>query len=85
TGAMRLPILAIVLYCVLIFASIRSDAVPKKAFFFSNDGNKRKNTSSNEPIEAVNGYFCNKGTKNSNKTSDEKRVVPTGPNPLHNR
>ena len=85
TGAMRLAALVVMaLYFLLMFASIRSDAAPKKTFLFPKDGNKKENKSSNVPIEEVYRYFSNK-EKNTNNTLDEKRMVPTGPNPLHNR
>ncbi|KAJ9176964.1 hypothetical protein P3X46_012222 [Hevea brasiliensis] len=83
---MRLAVLVIaVLCCLLIFACIGSDAVQKKAFLFHIHGAKKKNnTLSNRSLEAVNKYFSMKGKKNNN-TLDEKRIVPTGSNPLHNR
>jgi hypothetical protein len=39
---------------------------------------------SSSSLEAVNKSISN-SIKNKNLTLDEMRVVPTGPNPLHNK
>ncbi|KAJ6912980.1 hypothetical protein NC651_015451 [Populus alba x Populus x berolinensis] len=73
--------------CLVIFASTGSDAVPKSAFLFPiDDANKKKTSShvSSSSLEAVNKLISN-SIKNKNLTLDEMRVVPTGPNPLHNK
>ncbi|KAF1887555.1 hypothetical protein Lal_00040609 [Lupinus albus] len=62
--------------------------VARKNVFVSNmfDGANEKNTSM-----VVDSHKCNleselSCSENNNSTnSDDKRVVPTGPNPLHNR
>ncbi|CAL0330312.1 unnamed protein product [Lupinus luteus] len=61
--------------------------VARKNVFVSNmfDGANEKNTSI-----AVDSNKCNlkselSCSENNNTNSDDKRVVPTGPNPLHNR
>ncbi|KAJ6922155.1 hypothetical protein NC652_015953 [Populus alba x Populus x berolinensis] len=78
---MRLLVVLVMASCLVIFASTGSDAVPKSAFLFPiEDANKKKTSS----IEAVNKLISN-SIKNKNLTLDEMRVVPTGPNPLHNK
>ncbi|CAK7345576.1 unnamed protein product [Dovyalis caffra] len=89
-SAMRLLPVLIVALCLLIFASIGSDAVRKTAFLFPIDEANKKKSSSNvsssssSSLEVVNNLFS-KSSKNKNISLDEMRVVPTGPNPLHNR
>ncbi|KAE9601621.1 hypothetical protein Lalb_Chr13g0299771 [Lupinus albus] len=81
---MRLPGL-IVMLCLLFWVS---NTVARKNVFVSNmfDGANEKNTSM-----VVDSHKCNleselSCSENNNSTnSDDKRVVPTGPNPLHNR
>ena len=84
---MRLLAVLVMALCLLIFASIGSDAVPKSAFLSpTDDANKKKTSShvsSSSPLEAVNKFSSS--IKNKNFTMDEMRVVPTGPNPLHNK
>ncbi|KAJ6863596.1 hypothetical protein NC652_040209 [Populus alba x Populus x berolinensis] len=88
--AMRVLAVLVMALSLLIFGSIgRSDAVPKTTFLSPVDGSNKKKSSSNmspssSSLEAVNTLFSN-SSKNKNITLDEMRVVPTGPNPLHNR
>ncbi|OIV89733.1 hypothetical protein TanjilG_03522 [Lupinus angustifolius] len=70
--------------CLLLLAS---NTVARKNVFVSNmfDGANEKNTSME-----VDSHKCNlkselSCSENNNTNSDDKRVVPTGPNPLHNR
>ncbi|KAJ6699762.1 CLAVATA3/ESR (CLE)-RELATED PROTEIN 22 [Salix purpurea] len=85
---MRLLVVLVMALSLLIFASFGSDAVPKSGFLWpTDDANKKKTSShvsSSSPLEAVNKLFSN-SIKNKNFTVDEMRVVPTGPNPLHNK
>ena len=84
---MRLLVVLVMASCLVIFASTGSDAVPKSAFLFPiDDANKKKTSShvSSSSLEAVNKLISN-SIKNKNLTLDEMRVVPTGPNPLHNK
>ncbi|KAI5584147.1 hypothetical protein POPTR_006G071401v4 [Populus trichocarpa] len=84
---MRLLVVLVMASCLMIFASTGSDAVPKSAFLFPiDDANNRKTSShvSSSSLEAVNKSISN-SIKNKNLTLDEMRVVPTGPNPLHNK
>ncbi|KAJ6857590.1 CLAVATA3/ESR (CLE)-related protein 19 [Populus alba x Populus x berolinensis] len=90
---MRVLAVLVMALSLLIFGSIgRSDAVPKTTFLYPVDGSNKKKSSSNmspssppsSSLEAVNTLFSN-SSKNKNITLDEMRVVPTGPNPLHNR
>ncbi|KAJ6673185.1 CLAVATA3/ESR (CLE)-RELATED PROTEIN 22 [Salix viminalis] len=89
-GAMRLLAVLVMALCLVIFGCIGSDAVPKAAFLSPvNGSNKKKSSpnlsSSSSSLEAVSTVFSNSGAKNKSITLDEMRVVPTGPNPLHNR
>ncbi|KAH8481570.1 hypothetical protein H0E87_029156 [Populus deltoides] len=91
-NAMRVLAVLVMALSLLIFGSIgRSDAVPKTTFLSPADGSNKKKSSSNmssssSSLEAVNTLFSNSSkNKNKNITLDEMRVVPTGPNPLHNR
>jgi len=91
-NAMRVLAVLVMAISLLIFGSIgRSDAVPKTTFLSPADGSNKKKSSSNmssssSSLEAVNTLFSNSSkNKNKNITLDEMRVVPTGPNPLHNR
>ncbi|KAE9609887.1 hypothetical protein Lalb_Chr07g0180791 [Lupinus albus] len=65
--------------CLLFLACIGSNTMARKTMFVTNmfDGAKVKNTSM-----AVDDSHTK---SNKNTISDEKRVVPTGSNPLHNR
>ncbi|XP_011017739.1 PREDICTED: CLAVATA3/ESR (CLE)-related protein 19 [Populus euphratica] len=87
---MRVLAVLVMALSLLIFGSIgRSDAVPKTTFLSPVDGSNKKKSSSNmssssSSLEAVNTLFSN-SSKIKNITLDEMRVVPTGPNPLHNR
>lgn len=84
---MRFVVLVIAVLCsLLFFACIGSEAVQKKAFLFHVHGAEKKNiSSSNESHEGDNRYFFMQGKNIDNNTLDEKRIVPTGSNPLHNR
>lgn len=83
-GEMRLPELTLVVW-LLVWACIGSNTVARKNLLDSNllDGAKRKNTS----VALDDAHKCNPKILSSCNTtsSDDKRVVPTGPNPLHNR
>lgn len=87
---MRLTELILVM-CLLFWACIGSNTVARKTLLVSN-GAKKKNNSVGVALDGP--LKCNsKGShshlscyNNNNATSsDDKRVVPTGPNPLHNR
>lgn len=76
---MRL-VFVICVSCLLILASYnRSDhhAVARKL-----DANKESSSMEG----TINNFFSSfeKKKNNNNNTLEEKRVVPTGPNPLHN-
>ncbi|KAL5699670.1 hypothetical protein ACHQM5_030541 [Ranunculus cassubicifolius] len=77
---------------VLVIGSIGCGVVARDLFF---NGNKEalKVDNRETPNRDV-GYskgkskeidFCSHGLGSFNATSDDKRFVPTGPNPLHNR
>lgn len=86
----------IVLLCLLSLAFVGSDAVVRMTMLTATNGAKERK-SSNETLEAVNRcnskrlHFRSEKLSSSEKynhintTEDNKRVVPTGPNPLHNR
>ncbi|BAT76803.1 hypothetical protein VIGAN_01486000 [Vigna angularis var. angularis] len=79
----------LILVCfVLLWACIGSNTVARKTVFVSNffDGAKKK---TNTVSYADSAHKCN-GNRHlscygNNITVEDKRLVPTGPNPLHNR
>jgi hypothetical protein len=81
----------ILVICILFWACIGSTTVARKTVFVGNlfDGAKKKNSSSVAVFDDV--HKCNHKRKhlsscyNNTSSSEDKRVVPTGPNPLHNR
>ncbi|KAG4929615.1 hypothetical protein AAZX31_17G054700 [Glycine max] len=83
---MRIAELILVL-CLLLWACIASNTVARKTVLASNlfDGTKKK-TSTVLPGGA---HKCNRkrhlSCYDNNTLSEAKRLVPTGPNPLHNR
>ncbi|GLU10528.1 hypothetical protein SLE2022_273220 [Rubroshorea leprosula] len=83
---MRLAIILFVV-CVLIFSSVRirslDHAVARKTLLsrFCCHNDKRGSSKQTAMAEAMTTFFSSK----KNQTLDEKRLVPTGPNPLHNR
>ncbi|KAJ1400658.1 hypothetical protein SESBI_29349 [Sesbania bispinosa] len=83
---MRLPELVLMLW-LLLWACIGSNTMARKTVLVSNlsDGAIKKNKS-------LDAHKCNPNRQqhlscydNNTTSSDDKRVVPTGPNPLHNR
>lgn len=86
----------IVLLCLLSLSFVGSDAVVRMTMLTATNGAKERK-SSNETLEEVNRcnskrlHFRSEKLSNSEKynhintAEDNKRVVPTGPNPLHNR
>ncbi|KAG4959155.1 hypothetical protein AAZX31_13G086100 [Glycine max] len=85
---MRIAELILVL-CLLLWACIASNTVARKTVLVSNlfGGAKNKKTSSVLPDSA---HKCNRKRHvscydNNTTSSEDKRLVPTGPNPLHNR
>ncbi|KAK7388177.1 hypothetical protein VNO78_22986 [Psophocarpus tetragonolobus] len=75
----------ILLLCLLLWACIGSNSAARKTVFVSNmfDGAKKKKTSA---VSIHAAHKCNRSCYDNNNTSSEdKRLVPTGPNPLHNR
>ncbi|KAK7265359.1 hypothetical protein RJT34_32978 [Clitoria ternatea] len=82
---MRIPELILVL-CLLLWACIGSNTVARKTNLF--DGAKKKKNTS---VSLHGAHKCNPKRhlscydNNTTTSSDDKRVVPTGPNPLHNR
>lgn len=84
--AMRLAELMILL-CLLSLALDSSDAAARMTMFLTAT-NGAKDRSSNETLEAVKrckSMDLSKYEKYNNTSAEDKRVVPTGPNPLHNR
>ncbi|KAE9602454.1 hypothetical protein Lalb_Chr12g0199741 [Lupinus albus] len=84
---MRLQELILVM-CLLFLACIGSNTMARKTNIVRNmfGGAKEKNTS----VVVDDFHKCNPKSllscsENNNTTSNDKRVVPTGPNPLHNR
>ncbi|WVZ11436.1 hypothetical protein V8G54_015966 [Vigna mungo] len=86
-GKMRIGEFILVCF-VLLWACIGSNTVARKTAFVSNffDGAKKK---TNTVSYADNAHKCNGNHHLScygnNITVEDKRLVPTGPNPLHNR
>lgn len=78
---MRLPILIFVA-SLLIFATFGSHAVARKKFFTSKfqDATKRSLKDSQNAIG-----ICFSSSEKKSGALEDKRVVPTGPNPLHNK
>jgi len=82
----------ILVICILFWACIGSTTVARKTVFVGNlfDGAKKKNSSSVAVLDD-DVHKCNNKRKhlsscyNNTSSSEDKRVVPTGPNPLHNR
>lgn len=80
--------------CILFWAFIGSTTVARKTVSVGNlsDGaNKNKNNSSVTVLDD-DVHRCKNHKKthvsscyNDTSSSEDKRVVPTGPNPLHNR
>lgn len=93
---MRLPKL-IILLCLLFSACVGSNSVvaTSKTFFVSKylfEGAKKKTvlngvvvTTKCNPKRHQLGHYLSCSDQKKNTNSDDKRVVPTGPNPLHNR
>lgn len=90
---MRLSEVVLVL-CLLLWACVGSNTMARKTGLVSNlfDGAKKENTSvalddahrSNTKRHQL-GHHHLSCSENTTTLSDDKRVVPTGPNPLHNR
>ncbi|KAK7329708.1 hypothetical protein VNO77_23883 [Canavalia gladiata] len=83
---MRIAELILVL-CLLLWACIGSNTVARKTNLF--DGAKKKKKK-NTSLALHDARKCNPKRHLScydynTTSSDDKRVVPTGPNPLHNR
>ncbi|KAG2691953.1 hypothetical protein I3760_08G030800 [Carya illinoinensis] len=78
-----------ILLCLLSLASLCSDAVATRTVFFMTDADGAKKRSSNETFEAKRLHFhseqCSNSEKYNHSSVDDKRVVPTGSNPLHNK
>lgn len=80
-----------ILLCLFSLAFVGSDAVARMTMLTATNGAKER--SSNETLEEAVMSRCNSKTKrfhfrsehHNDTTEDNKRVVPTGPNPLHNR
>ncbi|KAK7329085.1 hypothetical protein VNO77_23231 [Canavalia gladiata] len=78
----------ILLLCLLFLACIGSNTVARKTSLVNNlfDGTKRETFHDVHKCKnkrhQIHRYFT---CYNKNTYSDDKRVVPTGPNPLHNR
>ncbi|CAJ1941707.1 unnamed protein product [Sphenostylis stenocarpa] len=88
-GEMRIAELILVL-CLLLWACIGSNTMARKTVLVNNlfDGAKKKKTSTVLSADSV--HKCNRKRHlscfDNNTTSlEDKRLVPTGPNPLHNR
>ncbi|PKI55070.1 hypothetical protein CRG98_024536 [Punica granatum] len=87
---MRLVLYIFLLFLVwLLSCFVLSDAVAKKAFLPSIGGAMGSSTESMETASKCKYrkfHFCNfKYTeKNNTALEEDKRFVPTGPNPLHN-
>ncbi|KAL5769134.1 hypothetical protein ACOSP7_015691 [Xanthoceras sorbifolium] len=79
---MRLGVFIFVVF-LLILASCGSDAVARKTFLTS-PFDDAKNKTAKASLHALNNYFFSSSQEKHN-TMEEKRVVPTGPNPLHNK
>lgn len=77
--------------CILFWAFIGSTTMARKTVFVGNlfDGAKNKNSSTNVAVLDDADHRCNSNKNlscyNNTSSSDDKRVIPTGPNPLHNR
>ena len=78
------------LVCMLFLCCVGSDALRKLSFLADHTiGNADKRSSNETELKA--GYYshCRRRSKdfeeNGSIESDDKRVVPTGSNPLHNR
>lgn len=84
---MRLLGVVIFVVFLLIHASFGSDAVPaasRKTIPSSTFHDAKKNKPSRESsLDAFNNYFSN--SQEQHNSMEEKRVIPTGPNPLHNK
>ncbi|KAK7347801.1 hypothetical protein VNO80_22340 [Phaseolus coccineus] len=85
---MRIAELILVCF-LLLWACIASNTVARKTVFVSNffDGAKKK---TDTELSANSAHKCNRkrhlSCYHNNTTSvEDKRLVPTGPNPLHNR
>ncbi|KAG7966027.1 hypothetical protein I3843_08G030000 [Carya illinoinensis] len=63
--------------------------VATRTVFFMTDADGAKKRSSNEAFEAKRLHFrseqCSNSEKYNHSSVDDKRVVPTGSNPLHNK
>ncbi|MED6216488.1 hypothetical protein PIB30_008184 [Stylosanthes scabra] len=93
-GEMRLSEVVIVVW-LLLWACVGSNTVARKSGCGSNlfEGAKKKNRSeelqNNDSNNNAKKFILKNKNNNTTTTpsseTDEKRVVPTGPNPLHNR
>ena len=95
--AMRLITKLVFVVCLLLLACFRADAVGRLSFLMTTPIDITAKKKSQVEEEALRHeyhcrskglHFCNLGKNNitTNTTSQEdKRVVPTGSNPLHNR
>ncbi|GLT28674.1 hypothetical protein SLA2020_035860 [Shorea laevis] len=83
---MRLAILLFVV-CLSIFSNVRirslDHSVARKTLLsrFCCHNDKRGSPKQTAMAQAKTTFFSSK----KNQTLDDKRLVPTGPNPLHNR
>ncbi|KAI4335319.1 hypothetical protein L6164_013976 [Bauhinia variegata] len=90
---MRLPEL-IFLFCLLFLATAGSNAVARRTYLLTNLFDAAKKRSTNE-VAGEHADECKSKSfrfghylscpDSNTTTSDDKRLVPTGPNPLHNR
>lgn len=80
--------------CILFWAFIGSTTVARKTVFVGNlfEGAKNKKHNSSVAVLDDHVHRCKNHKKihvsscyNDTSSSEDKRVVPTGPNPLHNR
>lgn len=90
---MRLPEF-ILLVCLLSSAIVDSDAMGRMNMLAAIDGAPKR--SSNQTLEAASNrkyskrlnfrsVHLSKSEKYNDTSADNKRMVPTGPNPLHNK
>lgn len=91
---MRLPEFMLLL-CLLSWAFVGSDAMGRMNMMLLAAIDGAPNRSSNQALEAaskrnskrlnIRSEHSSKYEKYNDTSADDKRMVPTGPNPLHNR